>query len=240
MEGRINTDIQALKIIYNRNRHFLIPFAVIIICIGLVMQIIIPQFKTLLEVREEARIASLRLDKLKKDLNMLESLDERVLASQLEISTSLLPINKDFGGILNALFFAAETSGVNIGKFSFQVGDLDKEEQKEEKFSAINISVALDNEITAVNSFIDIIAKTVPISDISVIKTEERISTISLMFYYKVLPSISGEKDPQIIPISQEKMSLLDRIKGFTNASLTDQSLESATPSVKTTNPFAP
>lgn len=238
MEGFINTDIQALKIIFNRNKHYIIPIVVILICIGLIIKIIIPQFKTFLEVKEEARIASLRLEKLKKDLNMLESLSEEVLKSQLETTTLALPISKEFGGILNVLYSAAEASGVSIGKFSFQVGDLDKSGENEGKFSTINLSIALENNITPVSNFVNIIAKTVPLSGTSVVKTGEKGSTVGLSFYYKFLPVISS--DSPIVPISREKISLLSKIGNFADNLQTNPASKSGVPFVKSTNPFAP
>lgn len=240
MDGLINTDIQALRIIYNRNKYYLIPFVVILICIGLVIQIVIPQFKTFLQVKEEAKTASLKLDKLKKDLNILESLDGNILMSQFETSIIGLPVNKDFGGILNALYSAEQISGVSIGKFSFQLGDLESGGEKDTNFSAINLTISLNEDIVEVNRFIDAITKSVPLSNVSVVRVGDKASMVSLMFYYKVLPALSTQKDLPIIPVSQEKAAVLGKIKDFTNILLTNVSLKPATPSVKTTNPFVP
>lgn len=240
MEGRVNTEIQSLKIIYNRNKHYIIPVVVIFVSIVLIIQVVIPQFKTLLKVREEAKKASIVLDELKKDLSVLESQDEEILKSQLKVSSLALPINKDFGGILNALYSAAQSSGVSMGKFLFQVGDLGSGDEKNTKFSTINLSLALNNDILAVNSFIDTIEKTLPISDISVIKTDNKTSNINLLFYYRILPSTSLKKGERIIPISQKNLELLSKIDDFNNAIPTNLPAESGTLSAKSTNPFAP
>ena len=79
MVSRVNTDIQSIKIIYNRNKYFLIPFFVILICIGLIVQVIVPQVRTFFKVREEAENASQRLAELKENLSVLSSLDENIL-----------------------------------------------------------------------------------------------------------------------------------------------------------------
>jgi|SRR3989344_756027 len=240
MIGRVNTDIQSIKIIYNRNKHFLIPFFVILICIGLIVQVIVPQIRTFFKVREEAENASRRLADLKKDLEVLSSLDENMLESQLKITSFALPINKDFGGILSALYSAAQAAGVNVGAFSFQLGDLSKSEEKDAKFPSIELTVNFENDIGAVNNFIDIVGKTLPISDISAVSTDNDSSSVSLLFYYKVLSTSDIQKDERIVPISNDKLSLLDKLNTFNSTLLSNISSEGGELStLKTTNPFA-
>lgn len=239
MEGRINTEVQSLKIIYNRNKHYIIPGVVIFVSILLIIQVVIPQFRTLSLVREEAKQAEKVLDGLKQDLSVLESQDQETLESQLRTSSLALPINKDFGGILNALYSAAARSGVNIGRFSFEVGNLESKDEKDVKFSTIDLSVNLDNDILAVNSFVDIIGKTLPISDISIIRTDNKISNIGLLFYYRTLPPASLKKGGRIVPLSQKHLGLLSKINDFNNTVAADIPAESS-PSARSTNPFAP
>lgn len=242
MENRVNTDLQSFIIIYNRNKHYIIPFIVIFICIGLILQILIPQFKTLSEVKEEAEKASQRLTELKEDLNILSNLDEGILESQLKTTTFALPINKEFGGILNALYSAANSSGVNIGKFSFQVGDLAKSDQKDTKFPFINLTISIGNDVEAVNNFINRIGKTLPISDVSFVKIDNKISTLSLLFYYKFLPVSDVQKDVRILPITNEKLLLFSKISDFNSAlsgNLSSQSATATVPFVKSSNPFS-
>lgn len=240
MERRVNTDIQSLKIIYSRNKYFIVPGIVIFVSLILIILIIVPQIKTLFEAQEEGKFASQRLEKLKKDLNTLQTLDGETLESQRKTSTMALPVNKDFGGILNALFTASQKTGVRIGRFSFQIGDISKEEQKDVNFSVISLKVSLENDIQRVNSFISEIQKTVPLSAIDLITTDNRISTIDLLFYYKVLPPTGVTKDIVISPLSQEKKSLLDRINSFNNVQSINLPLQTSTSSPKSTNPFAP
>lgn len=240
MIGRVNTDIQSIKTIYNRNKHFFIPFFVILICIGLIVRVIVPQIETFFKVRKEAENASQRLAELKKDLITLSSVDGNTLESQLKITSFALPINKDFGGILSALYSAAKDSGVNVGTFSFQLGDLSKSEEKDAKLPSIELTVNFENDIGAVNNFIDIIGKTLPISDISAVRTDNDSSSVSLLFYYKVLSTSDIQKDERIVPISNEKLSLLDKLNTFNSSLLSNISSESGgLSSLKTTNPFA-
>ena len=238
MESRINTEIQSLRIIYNRNKHYIIPVVVIFVSIVLVILVVIPQFKTLLKVREQAKQASIVLDRLKKDLGVLESQDKEILESQLRTSNLALPTNKELGGILNALYTAAERSGVSIGRFSFQVGNLGSEDKSNVKFSTIGLSLSLDSGILAINSFIDIIGKTLPISDISAIKTDDNVSNISLLFYYRALPQTNVSS--RIMPISQKNLELLSKINDYNNATEIALPAESASVSAKSTNPFLP
>ena len=205
------------------------------------MQVIVPQVRTFFKVREEAENASQRLAELKENLSVLSSLDENILESQLKITSFALPINKDFGGILSALYSAAKDSGVSVGKFSLKLGDLSKSEEKDAKFPSIELTVNFENDIGAVNNFIDIIGKTLPISDISVVSTDSDSSNVSLLFYYKVLSTSNIQKNERIVPISNDKLSLLGKLSTTFNSTLISNiSSESGEPSrLKTANPFA-
>lgn len=237
MENRVNTDVQSIKIIYNRNKHYIIPFIVIAVCIGLIIQFIIPQLRTLFEVREEEKNAMKRLTELKRDLDILSGLDEKTLELQLKTASFALPIGKDFGGLLTAIYSAANASGVSIGRFSFQVGDLAKSDDKDTKFSSIDLTINLENDIRIVSNFIDILGKTLPISDISYIKTDNKISTVSLLFYYKILSSQNVLKNARIVAIPDDKLQLLNKINGFNSALSSSSSSEVSTPI--SANPFA-
>ncbi len=239
MERRINTDIQSLRIIYNRNKYFIVPGIVVSVCIALIVLVIIPQIKSLFEVKEEALNASRKLAQVRKELKDLSSLDVGILESQLRTSTIALPINKDFGGVINAVYSAAAKTGVRLGQFSFTVGDLSEDEQKDAKSASISLTVALDNDIGTVNSFITEIQRTVPISGIDFVTTDNKISSVGLLFYYKVLPPSDTFKNLAITPLSQDKLSLLGKINNFNNAMPIDlQSQPSTSSSVRSTNPF--
>ena len=230
MSEKINVDLKSLKFIFDRNKFYILPVVILLSCIVLFSQFIIPQFETLLMVREEAKEASLKLETLKESLNILVNTSEDSLDSQLKILNLALPLNKDFEGILNSIYYASQKTGVKLGSFSVQIGDL-SEAKNNEKFSTISISLPIDAGVAAVNSFVEIINNTVPLSEVSVIKIGDKTSTINLSFYYKPLGSSKSSEDIRINPISKKGLSLINKLTGFDNISYSFPKLPGATSS---------
>lgn len=218
MDKKVNADIKSLEIILDRNKFYFFPVVIIIVCLVLFFQFIIPQFKTLLIAREEAKEASFKLETLKGNLNILTNLDEASLDSQLKALNIALPAAKDFSGILNSINFSAQKTGVNLGAFSFQIGDLSKSEN-EDKFPTINLSVPINADIAAVNSFVEAMSKSVPLSEASFIKIGEGTSTINLSFYYKPISAADIKENNRVNPVSEKGLSLIDKLDGFENTS---------------------
>ncbi len=218
MNGKIDADLKSLKFIFDRNKPYILPIVIILVCIILFWQFVIPQFKILLATKEEARQASLKLQILKENLNVVTNTDEKSLDEQLKILNLALPLNKDYSGILNSIYYASQKTGVNLGNFSLQIGNLLDSEKKDD-FPTISLSIPISANVAAVNSFIETISKTLPLSEVTQIKIRNITSTITLSFYYKPLGLTSYVEDARISPLSKKGQSIIQQLSGFENPS---------------------
>lgn len=218
MNEKINADLKSLKFIFDRNKHYILPAIVILISIILFWQFVIPQFNILLAAREEARQASLKLQTLKENLNILANTDEKSLDAQLKILNSALPLNKDFSGILNSIYNASEKTGVNLGSFSLQIGDL-SDSKKKDDFPTISLSVPINSNAAGVSNFVETLSKTVPLAEITMIKIINIASSVKVSFYYKPLVFSNLKEDARIIPLTQKGLSMIQELSSFEDAS---------------------
>lgn len=214
MDEKINADLKSLKFILNKNRPYIIPIAIILISIILFFQFVIPQFGTLLATRKEFGEASLKLETLKENLNILTNINESSLDSQLRTLTLALPLNKDFIGVLNSIYLTSQRTGANLGSFSFRVGDISKSEN-DDKFPVVKLSVPINSSFVVINSFIETIIKTVPLSEVSLVKVGDTSSAIDISFYYKPLGVSNYSQDARISPISQKGLTLVGELDAF-------------------------
>jgi hypothetical protein len=216
MNEKINADLKSLKFIFERNKLYILPSIVIVVCITLFLQFVVPQFKALFAVQEEAREASLKLQTLKENLNVLTNIDEKTLDGQLKTLNLALPLNKDFSGILNAIYLASQKTGVNLGSFSLQIGDIE-DTKKNDDFPSISLIVPVNANAIAVNSFVETLSKTVPLSEVTIIKIKNIASSVKISFYYKSLGSSEYKEDSRINPISQKGLEIINRLSLFEN-----------------------
>ena len=236
MNEKINVDLKSLKFIFERNKPYILPSIIIVICIALFLQFVIPQFRILSLAQEEARLASLKLQILKENLNVLTNTDEKSLDSRLKILNLALPLNKDFGGILNSIYYASQKTGVSLGSFSLQIGEL-ADTKKSVDFPSISLTIPISANAPAVNSFVEVLSKTAPISEVTVIKIRNVASSIKLSFYYKPLGFSNLKEDMRINPISQKGLRIINRLSSFENIE-SFQQVPIATSSSQDINPF--
>ena len=218
MNEKINADLKSLKFIFERNRSYILPSIIILVCIALFLRFVIPQFGILFAAQEEAKQASLKLQTLKENLNVLTNTDEKSLDVQLKILNLALPLNKDFSAILNSIYLASQKAGVNLGSFSLQIGSLLNPEEKDD-FPTISMSIPINANVADVNSFVETIIKTVPLSEVTLIKIGNITSEIKLSFYYKPLGLSGYKEDARIIPLTQKGLSIIQELSSFENAS---------------------
>lgn len=222
MEEKVNVDIKSLKVIINKNKSYFFPVVIIAISVIIFFQFVIPQFGAFLTVRKEAGEASLKLGRLKENLAVLVNVNEKILDSQLKILSKALPLNKDFIGILNAIYSTAQKTGVRLGSFSLKIGDL-SEAENADSFPVVNVSLPISLGGNAINSFVETISRTVPVSKVYFIRIGSLLSMVSLSFYYKPLGVSSYSQDARISPISQKGLTIINKLSEFENISSTTQ-----------------
>jgi hypothetical protein len=218
MNEKINADLKSLKFIFDKNKFYVLPIVIMMVSIMLFFQFVIPQFRILLATKKEAKESSLKLEVLKGNLNVLTNINEEVLDSQLKVLNLALPLNKDFIGMLNSIYSTAQKTGISLGSFSFKVGNLSQSENGD-NFPVIKLSAPTNASITAINSFVKIINKTVPLSEVYSVKVGDISSLVSLSFYYKPLGVSDYGQDVRISPISQKGLDLINKLNEFDDIS---------------------
>lgn len=225
MNEKINADLKSLKFIFDRNKPYALASIIIFACIILFFQFLIPQFNTLLTARKQAKEASLTLALLKENLNVLTNSNENSLDSQLKVLNLALPFNKDFTGILSSIYYASQKTGVSLGAFSLQIGGL-SEDKNNDKFSTISLSIPVNSNIAGVNGFVENISKSLPLSEVTLVKIGETISTVNLAFYYKPLGVVNSVQSVRVNPVSQKGLSLINELTSFQPVATSSAAIE--------------
>lgn len=223
MDKKINADLKSLKFIFDRNKLYAAPLVIIFVSILLFFQFLIPQFNSLLEVQKEAKDLALKLDSLKSNLNILTNINEDALDSQLKTLNQALPLGKDFVGILNSIYSAAQKTGVSLGNFSLKIGDITQAESGG-SFSTISLSLPINSSVAAVNSFIETISRALPLVRIDSVKVGGGASTVNLSFYYKPLGGVDNySQDTRVSPVSQKGLTIIGQLNAFGNSFILPQ-----------------
>lgn len=217
MKKNINIDKEALTVLYKKNKEYLLPIVIITVCFSLFIFVIIPQIYSLFDLKAEARRESEKLNILKTNYTNLLNVNDSTLESQYRVSSSVLPVGKDFAGILNAVSIAASKADVSIGAFEFRVGDLSKPPTSVKKFPILELTLNLNGDANGASRFISELYKTAPISEIITLKTYYNSINTTINFYYKAIPSVSFKEETPLKLLSEADIIVFDNISKWVN-----------------------
>ena len=213
MNKKVNLNAEILKTIYEENKEFLLPIGVIFTSILLLIFFIFPELNGYFQKREAVLMEQGKLNNLKESLSAISSIDDSILSQDLEIVSRALPPNKDFAAILNAISQAASVTGVSLGDFEFQIGDITKTNTTPASTPSIKISLNITADTLSTVAFLKELEKSVPISQVAGAKSSGSFASIEVVFYYKPFPP-QGATDPEKIrPVTAANQKIIDDIE---------------------------
>lgn len=194
----------------------LIISLVFMVCLILVFQLVVPQVQNWFSIRDEVIATQQRIDVINQNINFMSSLDKDEIEQQVKLTTTALPFEKDFGGILDAISDASGKAGVALKDYSFQVGNIASVSGKPNNLgktvpsvSYIIITLEITGNMDGVVKFLDEINRKLPLSEVMDVDGEFNNTKITLEFYQKAFPKIVFKDDQPLVPLSKKEQQLL-------------------------------
>lgn len=206
-----------LRILYYRNKQFIVPVIIFAVCIVIIFEAIIPQIQDWISIRNQVSTKIQKIDQLNSDIAKISVVNENNLDSQIAFLSQVLPQDKDYIGILNAISQAAILSGTSLGDYSFNVGDLASSDIKND---TIQLKLNIAGSVAEARKFIDVLKNQAPLSDIADITIANNIVTIVSVFYFKPFPNIIfDENSGPLSTITSKEEKQLQKLQGTINTS---------------------
>ncbi len=216
---KVNIDSAMMKFLYVKYKQYLLPAGVIAVCAFLFIFVIIPQFQNLLSAQQQAKVEANKLAILRNNLNLLSNLDETQLNTQLQIVSTALPPGKDFAGILTAVSIAANRSGVSLGDYQFQVGDITKpQEPGAVSFPYLKLVLTINGGINGVTGFITELYKTAPLSEVTSVRVSSATSEVTAYFYFRPFPPLGFNDNVPVTIVSPQGLATITNLSSWNNA----------------------
>ncbi|HZJ18551.1 MAG TPA: hypothetical protein VFD45_02960 [Patescibacteria group bacterium] len=217
MKKNINIDKEVITVLYKKNKEYFLPLGIIIICVALFIFVIIPQIYSLFDLQKKSKQEFEKLNVLKTNYTNLLNINDATLTSQYNVTSSVLPVGKDFAGILNAVSIAASKAGLSLGAFEFSVGDLSKPPTSVKKFPILELTLNLEGDTNGASRFIKELYKTAPISEIINVKTNYNSVNATINFYYKAIPPVNFNEQTPLKMLSGADLTVLSGISKWAN-----------------------
>lgn len=231
---KINIDRLALEQLYKKYKDYLVPILAIIICFFLLVSITIPQVGILSEKQQQYNLEKTKLQILTNNYNILAGLNDITLNSQFGLALNALPSTKSFTGILNSISLAANKSGVFLGDYEFQVGDLSKFPTGK-NVPSLELTLFINGGASETTRFVNELYNSLPISEVTNIQVSNNRSSVIAIFYYKPFASTKDSYLP-IAPLSKNYLEIINKISLWNNPQVlqnfpSSNSTQSASPS---------
>lgn len=202
------------SVLFNKYKHEIISIFVIIVCLFIFVGLIVPEISDIFSAKSEVEKISEKIKILKDNINYLSGLSDSSLDSQVILTNSALPIEKDFAGITNAINNASVKSGVIVQDYGFAVGDLNSNEIGKKRPS-IDIIFTINSSSNGVRRFLSEIYKSLPLSEVGEVSISKTSATIKISFYFR--PFLLSKIDPAapIIKLSPADTELINKISSW-------------------------
>lgn len=202
------------RILYFRFKPYLISSGVILVCIILFFEFIIPQVSNWFALRDEVIAEQQKIDVLSQNLNIITKINNSTLDKDIQVTTIALPSEKDFAAILNAVSNAATAANVSLGDYSFQVGNLSDTAIGSQ--TNLQLILSIKGGIADVERYIQSLKTQVPLSDVTNIQINSASSsTLTTVFYFKPFPQLAFNSVTPLIGITAQDDQLISSLQSY-------------------------
>lgn len=214
-QKRINVDVENLLILYKHYKEFLLPIGVILASFLVIIYVVFPQIQQYFNSQNLVKVEQQKLDRLKNNYTLLTSLDDVTIAADLKTLSSVLPAQKDFAGIIDAISYVSAKTGVAVGNFEFSLGNLSASNFGGTAYPSTKIDISLKGNAKNIAQFAHEIAKTMPIAEVTTINITGNSGSLTILFYYKPFPAQNVSDETQVIPLSAKQAALIKEISSW-------------------------
>lgn len=199
----------------------LMPAALTVAGVILILQIIIPQFSGILEIRGEIETQVKTNDGLRSSINALNAINDAQLDSDYTLVLSALPSNKSIGSIYNSLSSTAIGSNVTIGSLNLQVGSVyeleeDSRQRKVDGVPFLNLLVRVNGNSSAdAAKFAELLYQALPLVEINSIAVTSSDGRYDVDFFFKPINTKSFQAQTQIQPLNPAQQQLLTTLRSW-------------------------
>lgn len=205
-----------LKGIYIEQKALLVPVLSIIISIILFLFFLLPQLTAFPAKKTEVDSEEKKLNTIKKATEYARVSNPLIVEEDLKIAGQVLPLEKDFEGVLNAISAAANTSGVVVGQYEFTLNSSARAVGLLGGIPSLTFTVSVDGDPQQILDFANELYKTAPISEITEINYSNNGAAFTILFYYKPLTPAGFEDGSLVRKMTQVEEETITDIKNWT------------------------
>lgn len=210
---KISIESLSLRLLYSQYKEYLIFIGIIVASFLLLVFFVIPQVEDFFSIQAEEERYKEKNTVLKNNIALINSLSDVTLDLQFRTATLAISTQKDYVGVMNTLSVAAERSGVTLGDFTVEVGDLSTASARVAESPSMEIDIQITGNTNTIHSFLNMLSSQLPLVKITTLQLNNTSAIIHTEFPYK--PYVVGTTDTtrRFTPFSKQEEELLQKIQ---------------------------
>lgn len=181
-----------------------------------------PQYDVWQADRQKVKETEEKIAILKRNNDVLATLDPNKLSEDLQVALATLPREQDFAGIMNAIASAATNASVTLEDYTFTLGKLEPEISE---LVPVTVAVGVNATAESLNKYMYEIQQKVPMANLAVIDGTGGTTTVTVKFFTKTLPFLHLTEEEFEKKVTQElktpsesQKELLQKLYGYQQA----------------------
>lgn len=214
MKINFNAELNKEQVDYflREYKQFAAPALSLLVAVLLFLFVLLPQIFSFSSKKSTADSENKKLSQLKDAENIAASTDVVTLSSNLSLSSGVLPSDKDFQSILNAISQAASDSNVSIKSYQFSNF---QPSTMLLNYPSLTFSIDVDGSAAQVIQFIDSLYKKAPISEVTEFTGDGGSSSLTVLFYYKPFLPATETTNISVRKMNQTESNILNVISDW-------------------------
>lgn len=208
-------DETTFQILYLKNKLYITPTLIIVVCIALIVFVLIPQIQEIISLRSESEVLPQRIRILSNNATFMSHLNTETLDNQVSIVAQALPSQRGYAAIINAITNTSRASGVSVGDYSFVVGEIST--KSAQPVASVSVDLTLNGDLRATSRFIKELYKQLPITAIKKIEATGNTSHVLAEFFFRPIPTITFDANLPIQSLTPQENTVLRTLTEWIN-----------------------
>ncbi len=221
------------KVLYKKYKALFIPYLVLLLTFVAFYFIEYPQIQQLPTLTSQVSQISLTNNQLRENEKVLSSINDKNYSEYLATVSAVLPQQKDYTGVIQAIAGAANASNTTLSDYTFQVGDLATNSARLATQNSLSVSLLLTNGAFDTQHFATKLLQSIPLSEISDLSVNNVSATLDTSFFYQPYTQAGYNPKTPIFLLSNNDINTINVFKKWKDA----QETNAATASALITNP---
>ena len=208
---------EILKVVRKRINFFILPLAGIFVSLLLILLIIIPQIRKIVEIQDKIKTSRARLTKLSVKLADLNGIDEGALSQQVAFALKALPGNKNMQKLMAVYNQIASESQVLVQNFDISPGEVATvSSSAANSFDLMAFKMKVTGDWDRILAFIFQFGETLPVTNIKTMRVSSNGSRADLQFsaetYFAQIPTSIGKVDAPISKLTEKEAKIFEKL----------------------------